>query len=78
MDSTGGCGDGAEVVPFPVGEKGSPGAGKIVGPARKIAFATTRDDYFASSIFWTWMDLLFASSVPVTVTFLAANLAGDF
>ena len=34
--------------------------------------------YFAAAIDSTWIVLVFASSVPVTVTFLAANFSGVF
>lgn len=37
-----------------------------------------RHPYFAASIFSTLIVLVFSSSVPVTVTFLAANFAGAF
>ena len=34
--------------------------------------------YFAATIESTWIVFVFASSVPVTVTFLAANFSGVF
>jgi len=34
--------------------------------------------YFAAAIESTWIVFVFASSVPVTVTFLAANFSGVF
>lgn len=38
----------------------------------------TPGSYFAAAIESTWIVLVFASSVPVTVTFLAANFSGVF